>query len=61
MFCLNLAVSCSVQIMFMSSANRVGEDMWFIVPGKSLMYKRKKSGPSTDPCGTPLFTLFQSE
>jgi len=47
--------------MFVSSANKVGKEMWFIEPGRSLMYIRKSSGPSTDPQGTPLFTSSHSE
>merc|ERR1712055_208531 len=27
----------------------------------SLMYSRKRSGPSVEPCGTPMFTVFVSE
>jgi len=47
--------------MFVSSANRVGVQIWFIEPGRSLIYKRKNNGPSIDPWGTPLFTSCHSE
>ena len=40
--------------MFVSSANKVGKHMWFIEPGRSLIYIRKIRGPSIDPWGTPL-------
>ena len=29
--------------------------------GKSLIYTRNSSGPSTDPCGTPMDIMFDSE
>ena len=41
-----------------SSANILQiEDML----GKSLIYMRKRSGPSTDPCGIPTSIFFQEE
>jgi len=35
--------------MFVSSANRVDVQIWFIEPGRSLIYKRKNNVPSIDP------------
>ena len=42
-----------------SSANIL--HMEVITSGKSFIYIRNKSGPNTDPCGTPEFIFFQSE
>jgi len=41
--------------MLVLSANKVGLDMSFIMPGKSLMWNRKNNGPRIEPCGTPCF------
>ena len=35
--------------------------MVVIPSGKSFTYIKNKSGPNTDPCGTPEFFFFQSE
>ena len=43
----------------MSSANM--RILFFIESGKSLTYSRKRSGPITEPCGTPLMTKTQPE
>ena len=40
-------------ITLVSSVNKVGLDILFIMYGKSLMYDRKNSGTSVPPCGTP--------
>ena len=32
-----------------------------ILLGKSFIYIKNKSGPNTDPCGTPEFYFLQSE
>jgi hypothetical protein len=29
--------------------------------GRSLMYKRNKRGPKTEPCGTPCFTIVHPD
>jgi hypothetical protein len=47
--------------MLVSSANNIGVALRDIVFGRSLMYKRKKSGPKIDTCGTPCFTLGHVE
>ena len=33
----------------------------FIPSGRSFMYVKGKSGPSTDPCGTPDFIFLHSD
>ena len=38
--------------ILVSSAN-ITNSPWFVERIISLMYKRNKRGPSTDPCGTP--------
>ena len=43
----------SENIILVSSVNKVGLDILFIMYGKSLLYDRKNSGPSVAPCGTP--------
>ena len=45
--------------MAVSSANNRTLDLQFC--GRSLMYARKRRGPSTDPCGTPDDTGMGSE
>jgi len=47
--------------MLVSSANNIGVALCNIAFGKSLKYKRKRSGPKADPCGTPCFTLDHVE
>ena len=42
-----------------SSANR--RTVEWILSGRSLMYIRKRRGPSTVPCGTPDLTWVQGE
>ena len=42
-----------------SSANR--QNVEWILSGKSLMYTRKRSGPSTVHCSTPDLTWVQEE
>ena len=42
-------------IRLVSSANKVGSDVLFIMYGKSLLYNRKNSGPSIEPYGILLF------
>ena len=43
-----------------SSAKRVSLVCWFKCSGRSLIYSKKKSGPSTDPWGTPDVVSFFS-
>ena len=45
--------------MLVSSANSIGVALCNIAFGKSLMYRRKRSGPKTNPRGTPCFTLVR--
>jgi hypothetical protein len=40
-------------ILLVSSANKTASALSFIDFGRSLIYSKKSSGPSTDPCGTP--------
>jgi len=44
-----------------SSANRIGIALCSMVLGKSLIYTRISSGPKTEPCSTPYFTLVHFE
>jgi len=39
-------------IILVLSANKVGLDILLIICGKSLMYNRKNSGLSIEPCDT---------
>ena len=41
-------------IILVSSANSTGVALRVIAFGKSLIYKRNKRGPKTDPCGTTM-------
>jgi hypothetical protein len=50
-----------IKIILVSSANKVGLDILFIMDGKSLMYNRKNSGMSIEPYGTPCLILSESE
>jgi len=43
--------------ILVSSASEVGLDILFIMYDKSLMYYRKNSGPSIEPCGTSCLTV----
>jgi hypothetical protein len=45
----------------MSSANRTDLTVLLKFNGKSFIYKRKRSGPRMEPCGTPGLTVFQLE
>jgi hypothetical protein len=47
--------------MFVSSAKNIRVALCNIAFGKSLMYRRKKSEPKTDRCGTQCFTLVHVE
>ena len=47
--------------MLVSLANNMGVALSVIAFGKSLIYRRNKRGPKTEPCGTPCFTLVQFE
>ena len=49
----------TVRYTAVSSANNLTWDWMF--SGRSLMYNRKKSGPSTEPWGTPEVTLTSSD
>ena len=42
------------------SANKI-VDRFSGTKGRSLMYKMKSKGAKTDPCGTPILTVRQSE
>ena len=46
---------------YLSSANWITFSVVVILDEKSFIYKRKMSGPETVPCGTPWFTISQSE
>jgi hypothetical protein len=48
-------------MILVSAAKRIGLDIEFIVAGRSLIFLRKSKGPSTEPCGTPRFTIPHSE
>ena len=41
--------------MFVSSANFMNESN-FVTEHKSFIYRRKRSGPNIEPCGTPQMT-----
>jgi len=41
--------------MFATSANIMSESN-FVTEHKSFMYRRKRSGPNIEPCGTPQMT-----
>jgi len=45
--------------MVVSSANRIGTDLYLTNLGKSLIKTRKSKGPKTEPRGTPRSTLAQ--
>jgi hypothetical protein len=47
--------------MLVSSANNMRVALCVTALGKSLIYKRNKRGPKTEPCGTPCFTLVHFE
>ena len=47
--------------MLVSLANNMGVALCIISYGKSLIYKRNKRGPKTEPCGTPCVTLVHFE
>ena len=47
--------------MLVSSANKVGRETAFLEHDKSCMYKRKNSGPRSDPWGSPCLSLTHSE
>ena len=55
-FFLNSEGSEFVIIMLVSSASKIGLDISNIIFGRTLMYKRKNNGSSTEPCGTPYST-----
>jgi len=44
-----------------SSANKIEVALYNTTLGKSLMYKRNISGPTTDPRGTPYLTIVHLE
>jgi hypothetical protein len=48
-------------MMPVSSANKIGLDSSDIIFGRSLIYNKKSTGPSTDPYGTPYCISFHSE
>ena len=48
-------------ITLVSSANRTNLESTFVILGRSFMNRRKSSGPSIDPCGTPRVTSPQCE
>ena len=58
---LKLKGSGLVIITLVSSANRTNLELTFVNWGRSFMYRRKSSGPSIDPCGTPYVTSPQCE
>jgi hypothetical protein len=47
--------------MHVSLANSMGVALCITAFSKSLIYKRNKRGPKTEPCGTPCFTLVYFE
>jgi hypothetical protein len=47
--------------ILVSSTYKIGSDDLLIMYGKSLRYKRKIRGPSTEPWGTPCLTFCHSE
>ena len=45
--------------MVVSSANMVDLDISFIMPGKSLMYRRKNKGPKIEPCVVKAYVMLK--
>jgi hypothetical protein len=48
-------------VMLLSSANKVDIETAFLEYGKSCMYKRKNSGPRSDPGGSSYLSFTHSE
>jgi len=48
-----------VNKILVSSAKIIGVEVFFIIMGKSFIYKRKSRGPRIEPCGTPCLTWAQ--
>ena len=47
--------------MLALSAKIIGAEVLFVILGKSIIYRRKRRGPKTQPHGTPSLTLAQVE
>jgi hypothetical protein len=50
-----------LNIILVSSANRIGLDFLLMGFDRSFMFRKKSKGPKIDPCGTPCFIIPQFE
>ena len=61
MFLFKSGMSVWVNKILVSSAKIIGDEVVFIILGKSFIYNKKRRGPKIEPWGTPCLILAQFE